>query len=154
GTVPRGLAVAFAMALLAAALAWWSPHWTHRSGTVDDGVMQRQQAANPSARAAQAAEARAAQNPAAAGSEAAAAKASGAAPRANEVDWASLERAAASLRESAGAQALVAAIRNRDVRKATELLEQIKRDPSAQPLIDRSFAAVARPMRERAGQAD
>jgi len=71
-----------------------------------------------------------------------------------EVDWASLERAAASLGHSEEAHALAEAIRNRDIRRATELLEQIKRDSGAQPPGDRSFAQVARPMRERAGQAD
>jgi len=154
GTAPRGLVVAFAMALLAAALAWWSPRWTHPLDAVVEGVVQSQWAAKPSARADQAAEAPAAQNPPAAGSEQAAANAAGASPRANDVAWANLERAAASLGQSEGAHALAEAIRNRDMRRATELLEQIKRDSGAQPPGDRSFAQVARPMRERAGQAD
>jgi hypothetical protein len=154
GAMPRGLVVASAMALLAAALAWWSPRWTHQVDVVVERVMQNRQAANPSARAAQATEPLATQSPAAASAGQVAANAAGASPRASEVDWASLERAAVSLGHSEAAHALAAAIRNRDARKATELLEQIKRDASAQPAGERSYAAVARPMRERAGQAD
>jgi hypothetical protein len=154
GAAPRALMAAFVMGLLAAALAWWSPRWAHPIGTGTERVMQSQQAAKPSVRADQAAEERARRKQAAAVSEQAAANATAGTPRANEVDWASLERAAASLGHSEAANALAAAIRTRDVRRATELLEQMKRDPGAPPLVDRAFAGVARPMRERAGQAD
>src|SRR5262252_2730691 len=151
---PRGLMVAFAMAVLAAALAWWSPRWTHPVGTVAEVLTHSQQPAKPSARADQSASDLAQKNSQVASSEQAGANAAGTAPHASEVDWASLERAAASLGQSEAAHALAAAIRNRDVRRATELLEQIERSPAAQPSTDRTYAGVARPMRERAGQAD
>src|SRR5262245_16111545 len=64
---PRGLAVAFVMASITAALAWWSPRWTHPVATVAEKVMQSLQAVRPSTRAEQTAEARAAKNPPAAG---------------------------------------------------------------------------------------
>src|SRR5262249_33390407 len=99
-TVPRALLAAVALAVLAAALGWGAPRRALSVGAVHGRVMQSREAANPSVRHAQATEAPSAQNRAAADAEQAAAKSAKTSPRANEVDWASIERAAAALGES------------------------------------------------------
>ena len=152
--VPRGLSAALVMALLAAGMAWWSPQGTQPSGASAQGIVQAQSASKATARAESENTASATNpQPPSTGEQALAAPAATPA-RPGEVDWSALERIAESLGQSERARSLKRAIQARDARRAAELIEQAKRETGAQSSDDGAFAQVARPARQRTGQAD
>lgn len=150
----RAWPAAGVLAVVAVALAAWSPRWANETPSVARADTSQAQAGKTGAGADRTPDPRAPTTSQTTNADSAAAGAPGAVPTAGDLDWAGLERAAKSLGHSDAAQALAAAIRNRDVRATKDALEEMKHDPAAQPAGERSFAAVARPMRERAGQAD